>query len=128
MNNPNIVYALVTLNRLNELQTAIRRVAPYVDKTIVIDGESTDGSIEWLSSHEAKNLRVQFKVSKQYRYQYGNHTPKERNQYLDLIEPFGTWIICTDTDEWLEEEACKNLRNLAREAESKGINNIVFRA
>ena len=35
---PKITYCLLTLNRKQELQKAIRRVAPYVDRTIVIDG------------------------------------------------------------------------------------------
>jgi hypothetical protein len=123
-----INYCLVTLNRLDELQTALRKVSPYVDKTIVIDGASEDGTIEWLSSDECKLLKVEYKVSKQYRYMYGNHTPTERNQYLDMVDPNDTWVLVTDTDEWLEEKACKELYTLAIKAEKLGYNNIGFRA
>jgi dimeric dUTPase (all-alpha-NTP-PPase superfamily) len=122
-----ITYVLVTLNRLEELQVALRRVSPYVDRTCVVDGGSEDGSIEWLGSDECKKMNVDFKVSKQVRLQYGDHTPRERNQYLEMAGTEG-WILYTDTDEWLEEEACKNLYKLAEYAESVGANRIAFRA
>lgn len=123
-----IEYALVTLNRLSELQRALRLVSPHVDRTIVVDGASEDGSIEWLNSQECKEMRVEVKVSKQYRYAYGNHTPRERNQYLELASKNDSWLLITDTDEYLQEEAVKSLRQLATDAERKGYNNIGFRA
>jgi glycosyltransferase involved in cell wall biosynthesis len=124
---PKITYALVTLNRLEELQFACRRVSPWVDRTVIVDGGSEDGTLEWLASQEAKDLKIEFKVSKQYRYAYGNHTPKERNQYLEMAGADG-WILVTDTDEFLEEEACKNLRSLVERAEAQGIDGLMFRA
>ena len=122
-----ITYCMVVLNRLDEMQTAIRRVAPHVDRTCVVDGGSTDGTIEWLESEECKKLNVDFKVSKQYRYSVGEHTPKERNQYLEMAGHEG-WLLYTDSDEFLEEEACKNLRKLAEFAESNGVDGVCFRA
>lgn len=122
-----IAYCMVTLNRKEETQFAVRRVAPYVDNTYIVDGGSTDGTIEWLESKECKNLRVVHKVSKQYRYATGNHTPKERQKYLDMLDG-EDFVLVTDSDEFLEETACKNLYRLAEFAESRGFSGISFRA
>ena len=112
-----ITYCCVHLNQKEGLQKAIRRVAPYVDRVCIVDGGSTDGTIEWLSDSECKDLKVEFVVHKQYRYAVGNHTPKERNIYLNMAGTDG-WILVTDSDEFLEEEACKNLRSLIDSAEN----------
>lgn len=122
-----ITYCLVTLNRLEELQYACRRVCPAVDRTCIIDGGSEDGTLEWLASQEARDLKIEFKVSKQYRYALGEHTPRERNQYLEMAGHDG-WILVTDTDEFLEEEAVKNLRSMIERAEKQGVDGIAFRA
>ncbi len=124
---PKITYCLVTLNRLEELQYACRRVCPYVDRTCIVDGDSSDGTLEWLQSDEAKALKIEYKVSKQYRFAIGNHTPTERNQYLEMAGSDG-WILVTDTDEFLEEEACKNLQSLIARAEAQGVDGLAFRA
>ena len=124
---PKITLCYVTLNRLEELQKNIRQTSSYVDRTIVIDGASEDGTIEWLRSEECSKLHVDFKVSKQVRLSTGNHTPKERNQYLEIAGSDG-WLLIMDTDEFLEEEACKNLQNIIKEATAHGADNIGFRA
>lgn len=122
-----IVYCLVTLNRLEELQRACRLVCPHVDRTCVVDGNSTDGSIEWLQSEEAKQLNIQLLVSPQVRLARGNHTPGERNKYLEMARD-ADWILTTDTDEFLEEAGCKALRALAEEGEKLNITGYRFRA
>lgn len=122
-----LTYCLVTLNRLDELQRACRTVCPHVDRTCIVDGGSTDGSIEWLQSHEAKQLKIELLVSPQVRLARGNHTPGERNKYLEMAGSDG-WILTTDTDEFLEEAACKDLRRLAEEGERDGITGYRFRA
>ncbi len=124
-----IAYAVVTLNRLSELQRAIRNVSSNVDCTFVSDGGSTDGTIEWLQSDECKKLNVQFQIEKQYRFQYGNHTPIARQPYLDMaLKNNCDWIYVSDTDEYLEEHASRNIRGLVQYAESNGYDGIAFRA
>ena len=117
----------MTLNRLEELQTVIRKVSPWVDRTCVVDGGSTDGTIEWLDSDECQDLNVDYEVHKQVRLARGNHTPGERNHYLKMAGNSG-WILVTDTDEFLEELACRNLRNLVIKAEENGCDGIAFNA
>jgi hypothetical protein len=120
-----ITYCMVVLNRLKEMQFAIRRAAPYVTRTCVVDGGSIDGTIEWLGSQECKDLNVSFKVSKQHRYATGNHTPQERNQYLEMAGN-GGHLIYTDSDEFLEEEAYKNFDRIIDAAEANSYNGISF--
>lgn len=118
---------MVVLNRLEEMQFAIRRVAPYVTRTCIVDGGSSDGTIEWLQSKECRDMNVDFKVSKQFRYAVGNHTPRERNQYLQMAGYDG-WILVSDSDEFIEEEACKNLDNLVNMAANQGAIGLCLRA
>jgi len=122
---PKITYCLLTMNRLKELQKAVRLTAPYVDRTIVLDGCSSDGSMDWLQSYECKTLNVDYRFIPQYLYQHGNHNPDKRNPYLTLAGYDG-WLLCMDDDEYLEEDALQNLRVLASDAEAKGYDGIKF--
>jgi glycosyltransferase involved in cell wall biosynthesis len=121
-----ITHTLVHLNRLEELQKNIRHHAPYVDRVIVSDGDSTDGSLEWLRSDEAKSMNVEVVVEKQYRMPHGDHTPIARNPYLRMLDT--GWMLCTDTDEFVEEEACRKLHHFAERAEAAGYDEVRFQA
>lgn len=123
---PRVTYCLLTLNRLAELQKAVRHTALYVDRTIVIDGCSTDGSVEWLASDECRKLGVEYKCIPQHLYQYGNHNPDKRNPYIEMAGDKG-WLLVMDTDEYLEPEALSKLRQISSYAEELGYDGIKFR-
>ncbi len=97
----------------------------YISSFVVHN--SNDGSIEWLQSNECKKMNVEVKVSKQFRYAIGNHTPRERDQYLRMAGHDG-WLIYTDSDEFLDEEACKNFDGLISAAEKNNCDLISFQA
>ena len=122
---PRVTYCLLTLDRLAELQKAVRHTAPWVDRTIVIDGCSTDGSMEWLQSDECKQLRIDYKFIPQHLYQYGNHNPDKRNPYIEMAGSDG-WLLVMDTDEYLEVEALQKIHGLAAEAEAGGYDGLKF--
>jgi len=120
-----VTYCMVVLNRLEEMQKTIREIAPHVTRVCVVDGGSDDGTIEWLDSEECKSLNVDYKVSKQVRLQYGNHTPRERNQYLEMAGHDG-WLVYSDSDEMIDVEACKNFDGLINMAEAVDADGICF--
>ena len=122
-----LTLAIVHLNRKDELIKNINHHYQYVDKIIVCDGDSSDGSLEWLASEDAHQKKVEYIVKKQYRYQYGNHTPDARNPYLSKVNP-GDWMLVLDTDEFLEEEACQKLNHFISRAEQANFDEIRFQA
>jgi len=119
-----ITYAFVHLNRLDELKKCVKHYSPYVDRIIVSDGESADGSLEWLKNTECD---VETIVKKQYRMPYGDHTPEARDPYLKQAGSDG-WLLVTDTDEYIEKDALPALRKLAEKAEELGYDEVRFQA
>lgn len=117
--NIKITYCIVVLNRLEESKRAIRRHAPFCDRTIVIDGGSWDKSVEWFNSQECKNLKVEC-----YVHPWVDDPPGQRTRYLDLIKD--GWVLVTDCDEYLELPALYKLRQLAQEAEDHKCDGIAF--
>lgn len=120
---------MVHLNRYEELKNNIKYHAPYVDRVVVSDGESTDGSLEWLRGEGKQKYNIETIVKKQYRYPYGDHTPEARNPYLRVIDhEKDTWMLCMDTDEFIDEEGLRKLPTLIAKAEKKGYDEIRFQA
>ena len=127
MTKPVIAYCMLTKDHLEETQFAIRRVAPYVDYTCVVDGASTDGTTEWLKSQECKDLNVRVQVLPQTLFMYGNHYPNIRNPYLEMAKD-SDWIVRTDSDEFIEEDACRDFYRLINRAEIEGSDGILFQS
>lgn len=103
-------------SRIDEVKTVIRRTSPRVDRTIVVDGGSTDGIIEWLKSEECKKLNVEV-----YVHPWMDDPPGQRNRYLRYADGFSDWILLLDADELLEEPALYTLHQLAEESEKNGV-------
>jgi glycosyltransferase involved in cell wall biosynthesis len=119
--DPRVTFCMLNFNRLEETKTNVRRTAPHVDRTVIIDGGSTDGSIEWLNSQECKDLKVEC-----YVHPWEDNPPTQRNKYLDLVTD--GWILMLDCDEYLELPALYKLRMIIREAISNGCNGVAFLA
>lgn len=122
-----LVLCYVHLNRKNELIRNINHHYRYVDRIVVCDGDSSDGSLEWLDSEDARQKKVEYIVKKQYRLPYGNHTPEARNPYLSKVNP-DDWMLVLDSDESLEEEACQKLRHFISRAEQAGFDEIRYQS
>jgi glycosyltransferase involved in cell wall biosynthesis len=116
-----VTFCMASFNRLEESMIQIRRTCPHVDRTIVIDGGSWDGSIEFFNSQECKDLGVEC-----YVHPWVDDPPGQRNKYLDLIDD--GWVLVLDCDELLQIPALYKLKFLAKEAEDKGCDGIAFRA
>lgn len=115
-----ITYCLCHWNRLAKLQKVIRLTAPHVDRTIVVDGNSTDGSLEWLASNECKTLNVSTIIRP-----WDDNPPGARNAYLDAARN-SDWVLVTDDDEYLEEPALYSLKQLTKQKEQEGVTLIRF--
>lgn len=116
-----VTLCMASFNRLEESKVYIRRHSPFVDRTIVIDGGSWDGSLDYFNSQECKDLKVEC-----YVHPWVDNPPEQRNKYLDLIKD--GWVLVLDCDELLELNAIYKLRYIAKEAEDKGCDGIAFRA
>lgn len=117
-----ITYCMVHWNRISELQKAVRHHSPHVDRTIIIDGGSTDGSIEWLQSDECKRMNVEVFV-----HPWCDDPPGHRNKYLEYAGG-GGWVLVTDSDEYIEEPAIWNIRQIVEQQERSGVSVIAFNA
>ena len=117
----NITFCMVTFNRKDETVINVRRTAPHVNRTIIIDGGSSDGTIEWLNSDECKNLNVEC-----YVYPWQDNPPEQRNRYLNLVKD--GWVLALDCDELLDIPVLYKLRYVAKEAVDKGCDGVAFRA
>jgi len=116
---PKIAYCFMTLNRHEEMKTAIERVYDHVDKIIAVDGGSVDGSIGYLKSLDKCDL-IERKWSDEFDVQ--------RNQYLNhvLANYPNYWILVSDTDEWFSKKLMENLKYLIIAAEEKNANRFGF--
>jgi len=113
---------LITWNRFEELQKVIRRVSPHVDRTVVVDGDSRDGSLEWLRSTECTRMNVEVFV-----HPWQDDFIKQRNYYIQHAGQDG-WLLTTDTDELLEDSAAYSIKNIVASAESQEATLCRFRA
>lgn len=114
---PKIAYCFMTLNRFDEMKTAIEKVYDYVDKIIAVDGGSVDGSIEYLKGLKKCDL-VERRWSDEFDVQ--------RNQYLNhvLANYPDYWILVSDTDEWYSEKFMENLKYIILAAEKNKVNRL----
>ena len=116
-----VTLCMVSFNRLDESKIWVRRHSPYVDRTIIIDGGSWDGSVDFFNSKECQDMHVEC-----YVHPWVDNPPEQRNKYLDLIH--SGWVLCLDCDELLELPALFQLKFIAKEAEGKGCDGVAFRA
>jgi glycosyltransferase involved in cell wall biosynthesis len=117
-----LTYGLITWNRFEELQKVIRRVSPHVDRTVVVDGDSSDGSIEWLRSKECRDMNVDVFI-----HPWQDDFIAQRNRYIYYADTPG-WLLTTDTDELLEDRAAYQLRQIVADAEKSGVTLVRFNA
>ena len=114
-----VTLCMASFNRLEESKINIRRTAPLVDRTIIIDGGSWDGSVEWFNSEECKKMNVEC-----YVHPWVDDPPTQRNHYLELIKD--GWVLTLDCDELLDIPALYQLRYLIKDAEDHKCDGIAF--
>lgn len=95
-----ITAAIITLNEEEYLERCINNIRPYVDSVLVIDGESSDGTIEI-----AKKLADTVGV-----FPFAGHFANQKNNAV--MRAYTDWTLLIDPDELLSEGLAKKLREL----------------
>ncbi len=102
-----ITYVVVTQDRLSHNQRNFPVILPYVDRAVVVDGFSKDGTYEYLQSLSPK---VQV-----YQREWDDSFANQYNEYLKHIK--GGWVLLCDDDEVPSEELLTSLRELVEKSE-----------
>lgn len=101
-----ITYVSVTQNRLQNVKRNLEIILPYVDRAVIVDGGSSDGTAEYLDSLAPKVKRVYRKWDDNFSNQY--------NEYLKHIDD--GWVLIFDDDELPSKELLESLQGLIQES------------
>jgi hypothetical protein len=102
-----ITYVTITQDRLSNNRRNFPVILPHVDRAVVIDGFSKDGTYEYLKSLGPKVKIAQNAWADSFAAQY--------NQYLKHIK--GGWVLLCDDDEVPSEGMLRVLREIVKQSE-----------
>lgn len=107
-----IHFACMTQNELHDLVRNVELVLPYVDSITIVDGGSIDGTVPYMRNLSRQNPKVRFFI-----HPWKDNFPSQRNNYLARVSEIaidGDWVLAVDPDEYLDEIALRQLREIAR--------------
>lgn len=97
--------------RVDQALVGIKRLRPYVDRYVVVADET-------VTEEQKQQLRdVGCEV---YTHKWEDSMVKMRNQYLNKVQT-DSWVIVHDPDEWMNDQFCKDARELCKKAEAQDI-------
>jgi len=102
-----ITLACITQNRIDNVKRLLKKTIDYVDKVVLVDGFSIDGTKEWAESFSDKVIVTQRKWNDSFADQY--------NEYLKHVND--GWILILDDDEVPSEDMLNSLRSIISESE-----------
>lgn len=101
-----ITYVCITQNRLENLKRNFAQVLPYVDRAVIIDGGSVDGTEEFC------------KATPKVEWHYRKWDDSFANQYNEYLKYIGSgWVLIADDDELPSEGLLASLRRIAEESD-----------
>jgi len=77
---------------------SLKSINSIADEIIIIDGGSTDGTLEYLNSLNDSRIKI---INEPYRHTYRGADGYQRNQYLKHAT--GDWILVLDADEIIDD-------------------------
>lgn len=114
-----ITYVTVTQDRLPNNKRNLPIVLPHVDRCVIVDGFSKDGTYEYLTSLGPKVQVFQREWDDNFANQY--------NEYLRHIK--GGWVLLMDDDEVPSEGMLNSLREIVKASDGgKKFDTVEFRA
>lgn len=121
--NLKFYFCQMVTNRLEMMRYNIERAYPYFDQFVIVDGGSTDGTIEWLEQQDKVDI-VHFKWCDDF--------PRSRNQYLkrvgELREENEVSICCVaDDDEFYSLFLMGNLKLITEQVLKNNYNQLAVR-
>ena len=96
-----ITVIILAFNEALHIARCLTRIAPLVERMVVIDSFSTDGTVETANSLGAEVLQHKWKNYSD-QFQWG----------LDNARPTTAWVMRLDSDEYIEPGAQDELRHL----------------
>lgn len=89
--------AYIIFNENNPIfKASLESVINIADEIIVIDGHSTDGTLDLIDSFHSSKIQV---ISKKYRNELKEANGMQRNEYLKYVT--SDWVLVLDADEVL---------------------------
>jgi len=95
---------VLTLNEKPRIEECLQNLKPYVDYLLVLDGCSTDGTIEAAKKYADK---VEVKP-------FSGSFADERNDAMSLVPFWCDYVLFCDADERFPEEFLKNMKEIIK--------------
>jgi len=98
----NVAAIVLTLNEKPRIEECLSHLKPYVDFLVVLDGNSTDGTIEMAQKY-ADEVEVK---------PFSGSFADERNYAMSLIPFWCDYVLFCDADERFPEDFLKNMKGI----------------
>jgi glycosyltransferase involved in cell wall biosynthesis len=119
--NDEIICIMCVHNEKLNLIPCIKHLYKYVDKFVIYDDESTDGSTEEIKKFKkvVDVIDGKQKGKHKWRERYNRETVIRRAK--ELADTENPWVLCVDPDERFEKAFLRNLRKIIKENPNKSI-------